>query len=535
MRKVVAYRGLIVASLAVVGRVLCFSQSGIPSFTARAGYCCSRHVNSGRSSALLFASTVEEDGEVPDELETFNATDDSSATNDTPKVKASKREMMRFAAPALGIFLTNPLLSNIDNAFVGKTTGTPGLAALSPATICTDQILYLFSFLSRATTGLVSRAYAADNDGKGGNVEAAREAASAPLTVSLICGAVLSILYAFLTPAMLVALNVNPALRPNAASYVYWRGAIAWAALAQACSLQVMLATRDAVTPLVIVATAALLNIFGDALFCAWPFRWGCAGAAAATSFATLLSSGLMLVALKKKHLLPSVKLPKKKELLSLLEFTGPLLAITITRLIGFVAMQKRAMTLGVQPLAAYQLCINVVMFFLLFGEPLSQLSQTKLPPLVDAEDGDAILANLKSVLILGLGASIAVGLSSFVAVRFGAFLFTSDPSVQLMARNAAPAVFWAVSSAIMAVTVDGAMLASRDFGFMLTMGTLTALLQLYTLNWCTSLTTILGTFTFRLSSYTVAVIARVALGKGDIGRAIQASWKRKKGTLQTS
>jgi Na+-driven multidrug efflux pump len=334
---------------------------------------------------------------------------------------------------------------------------------------------------------------------------------------------------------MLAALNVNPALRPNAASYVYWRGAIAWAALAQACSLQVMLATRDAVTPLIIVATAAALNIVGDALFCVWPFRWGCAGAAAATSLATLLSSGLMLVALKKKQLLPSVQIPKKKELMNLLEFTGPLLAITITRLIGFVAMQKRAMTLGLQPLAAYQLCINVVMFFLLFGEPLSQLSQTKLPPLVDAEDGDAILANLKSVLILGLGASIGVGACSFAAIRFGAALFTSDPTVQLMAHASAPAVFWAVSQAIMAVTVDGAMLASRDFGFMLAMGTLTCLVQLYTLNWCTTLTAIFGTFTFRLGSYTLAVLARVAMGKGDIGRAIKTSWKRKKAALQTS
>lgn len=65
----------------------------------------------------------------------------------------SKREMLSFALPALGIFLSAPLLSNIDNAFVGRTVGTAGLAALSPATICTDQMLYLFSFLSRATTG----------------------------------------------------------------------------------------------------------------------------------------------------------------------------------------------------------------------------------------------------------------------------------------------------------------------------------------------------------------------------------------------
>ena len=114
---------------------------------------------------------------------------------------------------------------------------------------------------------------------------------------------------------------------------------------------------------------------------------------------------------------------------------------------------------------------INVVMFFLLFGEPLSQLSQTKLPPLVDAQDGNAILANLKSILILGVGASIGVGACSFAAVRFGSFLFTSDAAVQAMAKAASPAVFYAVSTAILAVTVDGAMLASRDFSFMLFMG----------------------------------------------------------------
>jgi Na+-driven multidrug efflux pump len=531
------------------GRVASFSIGGIPLITHDARertrhhqpcHRCRHQIKNDRQrNVLVFESEVGGDGSI-DELESAEASVNESAeasVNESrttiSEVKASKREMMRFAAPALGIFLTNPLLSNIDNAFVGKTTGTAGLAALSPATICTDQILYLFSFLSRATTGLVSRAYGADNDGKNGNVDAAREAASAPLTVSLICGVILSILYAFLTPAMLSGMNVDPSLRRNAASYVYWRGAIAWAALAQACSLQVMLATRDAVTPLVIVAAAALFNIVGDALFCAWPFRWGCAGAAAATSLATLLSSGLMLVALKRKQLLPSLRLPKRNDLTSLLDFTGPLLAITATRLIGFVAMQKRAMTLGVEPLAAYQLCINVIMFFLLFGEPLSQLSQTKLPPLVDAQDGDAILANLKSILILGLGASIGVGACSFAAVRFGSFLFTSDAAVQAVAKAAAPGVFYAVSTAIMAVTVDGAMLASRDFSFMLFMGLTTSILQLYTLNWCNSITTIFGTFTFRLASYTVGVIARVKLGKGEIGRAVQK--KRANRAMQTA
>jgi Na+-driven multidrug efflux pump len=97
-----------------------------------------------------------------------NVTDEGTTSS-----SSSKREMLAFAIPALGIYLCNPLLSNIDNAFVGRTVGTAGLAALAPATTCTDQMLYLFSFLGRATTSIVARSY-----GRGGKNEA-RESASA--------------------------------------------------------------------------------------------------------------------------------------------------------------------------------------------------------------------------------------------------------------------------------------------------------------------------------------------------------------------
>jgi hypothetical protein len=129
-------------------------------------------------------------------LNTAESTDQSSTTTTI----TSKRALLSFAIPALGIYLTNPLLSNMDNAFVGQTIGTTGLAALSPATICIDQMLYLFNFLSRATTGLVARAYDDDTDhddsnrntppspqqprpmldgDEPGNTSAARDAASA--------------------------------------------------------------------------------------------------------------------------------------------------------------------------------------------------------------------------------------------------------------------------------------------------------------------------------------------------------------------
>ncbi len=457
----------------------------------------------------------------------------------TQKKIGSKREMMSFALPALGIFLCAPLLSNIDNAFVGKTVGTAGLAALSPATVCIDEMLNLFSFISRATTGIVSRAYSSgtrtnsnsnskndnhENDiGGEGNIAAAREVASTPLTFAIGCGIFLSIFYALLTPKLLAMLNVDPILRPPAASYVYWRGAIATAALVQSVCLSTLLATRDAITPLKIVILAAVVNVVADSLLCVYPFRWGCAGAAAATAFATLFSCGKMLMDLSKKKLLPQVRVPKLADLKELLEYVGPLFVLVISRLIGIVSMQRRAMTFGTDALAAYQICINTMTFFFLFGEPLSQLHQTKLPAFLDAKDKKSTSSTMKSVLTLACITSIGVGLVTLMTLAFGTGIFTADPAVQKIVKNVLPAVTTSVMSVILSVTFDGAMLASRDFNFIIVVGILETVIQLMILPRCMNLSTVFLSFLLRQIVYIVAVVGRIAAGKGALGKVLMA------------
>lgn len=423
--------------------------------------------------------------------------------------ESSKRQMLKFAVPALGIYLMNPLLSNIDNSFVGRTVGKDGLAALSPATLCIDQALYMFSFLSRATTGLSSRAYALNASDGTGNVEAARDAASPALTMSLICGAALTLMYSLHTPTLLEKLNVDPLLRTKATSYIHWRGATAWAALAQNVCLALFMVTRDVTTPLKIISCAALVNVLGDALFCVWPIRGGCGGAAAATAVATLISSIWMVTALTKRKLLPSLRIPKKHELAALGEFMGPLLAITLTRMAGFLNMQRKAMTLGVTSLAGYQLCMNLLIFFILFGEPLSQLGQTKLPGLIEKSNTKEAMATLKSILMLSLFAAVGVGAAAYVTSVVGPQLFSSDLAVQAVAKGAAPMLFLAVSITIMGIAVDGAMMASRDFGFMLATGIVSFFVQAKLLEYCSSVQAIIATFAIRLGFYTLSSVIR--------------------------
>ncbi|KAL3800693.1 hypothetical protein ACHAWO_013235 [Cyclotella atomus] len=457
----------------------------------------------------------------------YSSEDNTNGSSEESKSSSSKSEMLKFAIPALGIYLTNPLLSNIDNAFVGRTVGPAGLAALSPATLCIDQALYLFSFLSRATTGMVSRAYKTNDDstdryGTKSNISAARDAASPAFSMSLICGLGLSLIYAFFTPKLLSRLNVDPHLRTSATSYIHWRGAISWAALAQSICLSLFMATKDSITPLKIISAAALLNVLGDSLLCVWPLKGGCGGAAAATSLATLISSAWMAKALNERGMCPRFKLPTKKELGSLMEFTGPLLMITFIRMTGFLNMQRRAMSLGVTALAGYQLVTNFLIFFILFGEPLSQIGQTQLPALIDSRDVEKARETYKSIMMLSLFAAVGVGAVAFLTATFGAGMFSSDLGVLAEARNSAPALFTAVVATILGIGVDGCMMASKDFGFMLFNGLLGFLVQAKILDYCTSISGIFYSFTVRLSMYTLFATGRAALGRGNLGKALR-------------
>jgi hypothetical protein len=94
-----------------------------------------------------------------------------------------------------------------------------------------------------------------------------------------------------------------------------------------------------------------------------------------------------------------------------------------------------------------------LVLFFLLFGEPLSQLSQTELPALIDAEDGPAVKANLKSVLILGAFTALGIGAVAGLTLFLGTSIFSSDLVVQAMAKESAASVFLTVATAIFAGT----------------------------------------------------------------------------------
>ncbi|CAJ1351562.1 unnamed protein product [Effrenium voratum] len=429
----------------------------------------------------------------------------------------SKKELLKFAVPALGISIASPLMTNIDNAFVGRLSGTQALASMSPGTVLADYILYLFIFLPRATTGLVARGL---QQSRG----TARRQLSVALSAAGVVGLVLSGLFVFATPWLMQLLDVAPELRPGASIYVQVRGFVAWAALMQSVALAGLLAARDSVTPLKVVLFAAALNFLGDFLLCACR-PWGIFGAALATSVSTLLGFGLMWRALKRNHLAPVLSVPKRSELAPLLEYARPLSVVILFRFLSITLMAKAAAALGTQATAAYQVLCNMVVLFGLCGEPLSQTAQTMLPGLLERPSPKA-RGFMKSLAVLTLGVSLGVGVFSAVALRASAHLFTRDVEVQQILRSSVM-VPVTVASLILSQAFDGSMLAAREFPLVIRITLATTSLQAAlliaatTFHW--SLEAVFLSLATRYWLFMAVISVRVLRGQGALGRALKA------------
>lgn len=389
--------------------------------------------------------------------------------------QSSKLDLLKFALPALGISLAGPILSNIDNAFVGRLAGASALASLSPGTVVADNILYLLVFLPRATVGLVSRAFAT------GGTNAARGELERVLSVALPIGLLLTLFYQTCTPWALRAMGVAPELLADAGAYARVRGLVTWAALAQNICLSALLATRDSVTPLKVVTIAAVVNLCGNFLLCAWPLRLGVAGAAASTSVATLVGCALMVRALWRKGLLPRrwPHVTSLESLRPLSEYAGPLSIVIGCRVLCLASMALAAAPLGTTALAAYQVLINLLSLFGLFGEPLGQTAQATLPPLLEKGSTRAARGDFLSLLSVGLVVAVLAGGAAALMAYYGGPLFSQDPAVLAAVRSNAPVLMLVVSALVIAYAVDGAVLAARDFRFLILSSLAGLLLQL--------------------------------------------------------
>jgi len=237
----------------------------------------------------LITSTVEELSLSTDDLDV----DLSESSNDNYDKKTavistpSVGKILRFAIPAIGVWLCGPILSLIDTAAVGVLSGTIQQAALNPAVAVTDYAALLIAFLYTGTTNMVASAQESD-----------RGTSDMPRTAKMMIGAMRmstyvgvglgAVIFAFARPLLSGIIgndSISPAVFSAAMKYVRIRALGMPAAAILGSTQAACLGMQDIRSPLYVLGAAAIINLLADMLFVGHsnPLIGGTAGAAWAT------------------------------------------------------------------------------------------------------------------------------------------------------------------------------------------------------------------------------------------------------------
>ncbi|KAL7552558.1 hypothetical protein ACHAWF_015794 [Thalassiosira exigua] len=395
-----------------------------------------RQVVGSRLPKALYSHTAAVDcGDADGDEEFLKRGTTSPSASATPFVGLpSYRRIMFFLATTFLIWVSEPLLSLVDSAAVGRYAGKSAqstdnlssvvqLAALGPATMLCDSSIYLTMFISMATTNKLARAFARHD------LKAQIRTLSHVMGVSLVVGTILlffinfqgeRVLASILGPAgatvslettkgVVKTMDLTPEVLRASMGYSRIRSAVSPLAVMGLSSQAACLCAQDTKTPLLAVAVASMVNIIGDYIFVA-RLRWGVRGAALATSLASLTANGMLVrkawemmcgwksvyrenehaekpFSSKEVTLLETtdtrfISFPDQKSLISLLRLAGPMFFVMVGKIMGYSAMTVRAGSFGMVSLACHNVLMRIFFFFATVGDALSQSAQTFLPGL---------------------------------------------------------------------------------------------------------------------------------------------------------
>jgi Na+-driven multidrug efflux pump len=201
--------------------------------------------------------------------------------------------VVKFAIPAIGVYLCSPMLSMIDTSTVGLFCGTLQQAALNPAVTIIDYSARTMSFLYTGTTNMIATSKQKKT------VDEIKNSFIGSLRFAFLIGASLGGLILLTSKRMLVPLIGNDTIDTEviraAWKYVAIRAFGMPAAAMIGTSQAACLGLQDNKTPFQIIITAAVLNLVLDVALVGRKLPWvgGTAGAAWATLASQYFALGL--------------------------------------------------------------------------------------------------------------------------------------------------------------------------------------------------------------------------------------------------
>ncbi|GAB3325558.1 MATE family efflux transporter [Haloplanus rallus] len=325
--------------------------------------------------------------------------------------------------------------STVDLAMVGWDVGTAAVAGLAFANVYWQVGKYLGIGLAGGTVTLVSQAYGA------GDSSRASATVAVSLAVTLLIATPIATLYAAFAPELVAVLGSDPEPLGHAATY------LALVAPALLFEFPNLIASRtyagvgDTVTPMLIRAGGALLNIAFSATLI-FGYGLGVAGAALGTSLATgvvalvfawglagrsYAGRGACPVAVTRSTLGFDGFAALTRRLLSV---SAPLMARRTAEMLVAFPLVAIAATFGPAVVAAYEVARRVRTLLDSFSWGFSIAASTLVGQRLGAGDAADAEAYARAIVRLSATVYLVAGTLVFALSGHVAGLFVDDPAV---------------------------------------------------------------------------------------------------------
>ena len=332
-----------------------------------------------------------------------------------------------FAIPVFLSQLFQQLYNTADSLIVSNFLGDNALAAVSASG---PLIFLLISFFAGAASGVgvaIARYFGA------GDYDKVSRTVHTAVLLGLISSLILTVIGVLFTPTLLLWMDTDPEVLPDAIGYFRCYFAGVGAGVMYNTFTGIMNALGDSKRPLYFLIVSSVTNVILDLLFVA-VLRWGVWSAALATIISQALSTVLCVIHLAKKGTIYQLKL-------SALRLDGPLLREILryglpagiqNSVIGLanVVVQTNINSFGKMATAAYGAYSKIEGFAFL---PVTSFTMA-ITTYVGQNLGAGMKPRARKGAIFGIAAAAIIaeliGIATYLAAPWLVQLFSRTPEV---------------------------------------------------------------------------------------------------------
>jgi putative MATE family efflux protein len=336
------------------------------------------------------------------------------------------KKMLRFMVPILGAQILQAAYGAVDLLVVGHFGTTAGLSGVSTGSQVLNLVTFVITQLAMGITVLIARYMGEKRKDEIGGV-----IGGSTIVFSIICAVLFVVMIVFARPISILMQAPEEAIEQTT-QYVRICGSGIFFIVAYNLLSAIYRGLGDSKSPLMFVAVACIVNIFGDLLLVA-VFHMDTAGAALATVFAQAISVVFALVLLKKRGL--PFKISKKDFRINSqcrlsFKIGLPLALQECLTQISFLALCAFVNRLGLEASSGYGVACKIVNFAMLIPSALMQSMASFVSQNIGA--GNEKRAQKSMFTGIGIGVVFGVLVFALVLVKGDALvsLFTSDQAV---------------------------------------------------------------------------------------------------------